>query len=347
MMMKAVLIRRFGGPEVLNYEDVTVPEAKPEHVVVKVSAVGTNYYDLLIRSGIVSQDIPLPHVGGSDVVGEIALVGAGVKSWSVGDKVIVAPGYPTKPEERLHQPENDAPSYFPAGTFEWGGYAQYMQVHSRWLLRDDTGLPPEELSTIPLVLVTAVHAVKTLGKVTTGNRVLVQAGASGSGSMAIQVAKALGASVIATVSTKAKADVARRMGADEIIFYKQTRVLDAVREWTRGDGVDVVIDPVGGSTFADSLDSLKPRGTIVNFGLTGGAEATIPHLYPFFRNERRILGSWMGSMEELRFGLDLVRKGRIRAALDKVLPLRDAPKAHQLISDGAVAGKIALLPWAA
>lgn len=342
--MKAVLIREFGGPEVLSYTDVPVPQPKPGHVLIKVSAVGANYYDTLVRGGIVSRDIALPHVGGSDVVGEIVTLGEDVDSWSEGDKVIVAPGYPVASAERHHAPENEAPSYYPTGTFEWGGYAEFMEVHARWLLRDDTGLPPEELATIPLVLVTAVHAVKTLGQVTKGSRVLVQAGASGSGSMAIQVAKALGGEVITTVSTAAKADVARRMGADEVIFYKQTRVAGAVREWTRGDGVDVVIDPVGGIAFADSLLSLRPRGAIINFGLAGGVEATIPHLYPFFRNELRILGSWMGSMEELRFGLDLVRQGAIRAALDKTLPLAAAPDAHRMIADHAVAGKLALLP---
>jgi NADPH:quinone reductase len=344
--MKALLIRSFGGPEVLSYEDMDRPRAAPDHVVVKVAAAGVNYYDILIRSGIISRDIALPHIGGSDVVGEIAEVGDGVSDWREGDKVIVSPGYPTKPEERGHAPENEAPSYFPTGTFERGGFAQFMLVHQRWLLRDDTGLPPEELATMPLVLATAVHAVKTLGQVTPGSRILVQAGASGSGSMAIQVAKAMGAQVITTVSTAAKADVARRMGADEIVFYKDSDVANAVLEWTGGAGVDAVIDPVGGDTLADSLNSLKPRGIIVNFGLTGGAKATIPHLYPFFRNERRLVGSWMGSMEELRFGLDLVRQGQIKAALDKTLPLSQGAEAQRQLSAAQVAGKIALLPWA-
>lgn len=344
--MRAILMRRFGGPEVLSYEDVEIPKPSAGNVVIRVSAVGTNYYDLLVRSGAVSRDIELPHVGGSDVVGEVFALGEGTEDWSVGDKVIVAPGYPTDEAELHHEPENEAPSYFPAGTFEWGGYAQYMELRARWLIPDDTGLPPEELATIPLVLVTAVHAVKTLGQVTTGDRVLVQAGASGSGSMAIQVAKALGASVITTVSTPAKADLARKMGADEVIFYRQNSVVDAVRAWTDNHGVDVVIDPVGGTTLAGSLDSLRSRGSVVNFGLTGGHDATIPHLYPFFRNEKRILGSWMGSMSELRFGLELVRQGRIRAAVDKVMPLEAAAAAHSLIAEGRVAGKIALLPWA-
>ena len=344
--MKAVFIHEFGGPEVLTVERTSRPRLGDTDVLVRVLAAGVNYYDGLVRSGAVSRDIALPHVGGSDVVGVVEEAGPLAGAWQPGDRVIVAPGYPTRPEEQGAAPENEAPSYFPTGTFEWGGYAQFMRVDARWLVRDETGLPPEELATIPLVLVTAVHAVKTLGQVGQGSRVLVQAGASGSGSMAIQVARALGASVIATVSTAAKAEVARRMGADEILFYREGNVAGAVREWSGGEGVDVVIDPVGGAAFADNVASLRPRGAIVNFGFAGGAEATIPHLYPFFRNELRLLGSWMGSMDELRFGLELVRQGKIRSALDQALPLDRAGDAHRMVDAHAIAGKLALLPWA-
>lgn len=346
-MMQAMVIRSFGGPEVLAWEEVPSPKLRPGYVRVRVQAVGVNYYDTLVRSGAVSRAIELPHVGGSDVVGVVEALGEGVSKWSAGDPVLVAPGYPTDPAERLYSPENEAPSYYPTGTFEWGGYARFMEVHQRWLLKNDTGLPAEEAATIPLVLVTAVHAVKTLAKVGRGTRVLVQAGASGSGSMAIQVAKALGASVITTVSEEAKAVLARKMGADEIVFYRHGNVVEAVREWSGGDGVDVVIDPVGGIAFGDNVRSLRPRGVIVNFGLSGGTEATIPQLYPFFRNELRIFGSWMGSLDELRFGLDLVRQGRIRAALDRTLPLKAAQEAHRMLEDRAISGKLALLPWAA
>jgi NADPH:quinone reductase-like Zn-dependent oxidoreductase len=344
--MQAVTLSAFGGPEVLDFAEVPTPALRPGHVLVKVEAAGANYYDTLVRSGAVSRELPLPHVIGSDVVGRVETVGAGVTAFAAGDRVIVAPGYPADPAEWGIAPENAAPSYFPTGTYGWGGYAQFMDVPAQWLIRDETGLPAEELATIPLVLVTAVHAVKTLGGVGPGSRVLVQAGASGSGSMAIQVAKALGADVIATVSTQAKAALARAMGADEVIRYRDADVAASARAWAGGAGLDVVIDPVGGDTLAGSLSCLKPRGVVVNFGLAGGATATIPHLYPFFRNELRILGSWMGSMAELAFGLDLVRRGRIRAALHKTLPLSQAREAHRMMASADVVGKLALLPWA-
>lgn len=135
------------------------------------------------------------------------------------------------------------------------------------------------------------------------------------------------------------------MGADEIVFHKQSKGADAVRKRTGGDGVDVVIDPVGGTAFGDNAQGLRPRGTIVNFGLSCGIEGTIPHLCQFFRNELRILGSWTGSMHELRFGLSMVRQGLIKAAIDKVLPLSAARDVHRMIEDHAIAGMVAMLPW--
>ena len=201
----------------------------------------------------------------------------------------MAPGFPSDPAEWDVTPENEAPSYFPTGTYGWGGYAQYMEVPARWVIRDETDLAAEDLATIPLVLVTAVHAVKTLGGVGPGSRVLVQAGASGSGSMAIQVAKALGADVITTVSTDEKAALARSLGADEVIRYRQTDVGAMVSGWAGPNGIDVVIDPVGGSTMATNLECLRPRGTVVNFGLSGGVAATIRISIPSFATSE---GSW-------------------------------------------------------
>jgi NADPH:quinone reductase-like Zn-dependent oxidoreductase len=345
--VQAATITAFGDVDVLNFGEVPTPSPKAGHVLIKIMAVGTNYYDTLVRSGAVSRSIPLPHVVGSDVVGRIEKLGAEVKSLALGARVIVAPGFPSDPAEWNVTPENEAPSYFPTGTYGWGGYAQYMEVPARWVIRDETDLAAEDLATMPLVLVTAVHAVKTLGGVGPGSRVLVQAGASGSGSMAIQVAKALGANVITTVSTDKKAALARAVGADEVVRYRETDVSATVRGWAGPNGIDVVIDPVGGPAMAGNLECLKPRGTVVNFGLSGGVEATIPHLYPFFRNERRIVGAWMGSMAELAFGLDLVKRGKIRSTLHKTLPLNEVREAHRMMARAEVVGKLALLPWAA
>jgi NADPH:quinone reductase len=142
--MQAATVAAFGDIDVLNFGEVPTPSPKAGHVLIKVEAVGTNYYDTLVRSGAVSRSIPLPHVVGSDVVGHIEKLGDGVKALTLGDRVIVAPGFPFDPAEWDVRPENEAASYFPTGTYGWGGYAQYMEVPARWVVRDETDLAAEE-----------------------------------------------------------------------------------------------------------------------------------------------------------------------------------------------------------
>lgn len=287
----------------------------------------------------------MPHVLGSDIVGSIEAVGDGVEDYKEGDPVIVAPGFPIDEIDWASTKENYTSSYCPGGTFNHGGYAQYMLIHKRWLLRNDTGIAAEELATVPLVLVTAMHAVETLGQVGLGQRVLVQAGASGSGSMAIQVAKALGAKVITTVSTPEKAALARSVGADEIIFYKDRGFFEMVREWTNGDGVDVVIDNLGGNALYDNMRATRWGGKIVNFGLVAGMQSTLPNVYEFFRGQYQLLGSFMGTMAELERGLQLLKAGKIRPVLDEAMSLDRVRDAHERIDKHQVVGNLALLPW--
>lgn len=346
MKMKSAYITGFGGPEVFQVGELDVPELAAGQVRVRIEAAGTNYYDKLIRIGAVTQDILLPHIPGSDIVGTVDAIGENVSAVAVGDAVIVAPGFPVNPDEWDTGPDNYLPSYYPGGTFNQGGYAQYMVIHERWLLKNDLDLEPSEVACLPLVLVTAIHAVKKQGEVGEGKRVLVHAGASGSGSMAIQVAKALGAWVMTTVSTPEKADLARRLGADEVVFYKQDNFVDAAREWTGGRGVDTVIDPVGGETLSKSLEALKWGGILVNFGLVAGIETCIPHLYFFFRSQCQIRGCFMGTLDELKEGLQLVKAGKIRPVLDEAVPLDKVREVHQRIDNHQVSGKLVLLPWA-
>ncbi|KAB2311482.1 zinc-binding dehydrogenase [Betaproteobacteria bacterium SCN2] len=344
--MQAAYMTDFGGPEVFTFGELDTPPVRPAHVLVRVDAAGLNYYDTLVRRGAVSREIPLPHVPGSDIVGRVEAVGDGVERFAPGDAVIVAPGFPVDEADWSTGKESFARSYYPGGTFNQGGYAQYTLIHQRWLVKNDTGLPAEELATVPLVLVTAMHTVSTLGQAGPGTRVLVHAGASGSGSMAIQVAKALGASVITTVSTPRKAELARRLGADEVIDYRQRNFADAVMEWTRGDGVDLVIDNLGGTAMSDNLRAARWGGRIINYGLVAGLETTLPNIYEFFRGQYQLLGSFMGTLEELEQGLQLVKARKVKPVLDEALPLGKVREAHARIDKHEVAGSLVLLPWA-
>jgi len=341
--MKASLIREFGGPEVFRYEDVPQPTAGAGELVVRVAACGINRYDLYLRMGAVFTDLELPHVMGADVSGTVAAIGAGVRGWQEGERVIVAPGYPIDPADWDVVPENRAPSFEVTGTHTWGGNAEYIRVPARFALKDETGLPATEVAAMPLVLMTAVHAVETLGEVKSGQAVLVQGGASGSGHCCVQIAKAAGARVAATIGSDAKAEVVRGAGADLVINYNERNFADAVLDWTDGVGVDAVIDNVGASMLQENLRALRVAGIFVNFGLVGGYRAKLDIRDMFFR-QHQLRGSFMGSLDELRRGLVLLRAGQVKAHVDRTYQMKDVGEAHRYIESRAVRGKVVLIP---
>ena len=341
--MKAAVIHRFGPPEVFQYEDVPQPQPGPGEVVVKVAACGINRYDLYLRMGTVFTDLSFPHILGADVAGTIAAIGAGVTGWHEGDRTILAPGYPIDPGDWDIRPENMAPSFEVAGTHSWGGNAEYVRIPARFALRDETKLAPKQVAAMPLVLATAVHAVETLGEVHVGKKVLVSAGASGSGNVCIQVAKILGAQVATTIGSAAKLETAESAGADLVINYNQRNFADAILDWTDGVGVDVVIDNVGASVFDDNLRALRMGGVFVNFGLVGGMKATLNMKQLFFR-QHQLRGSFMGSMDELKRGLRWLAEGKIKPIVDRTYPLQNAAEAHRYIDSRAVKGKVVLVP---
>ena len=341
--MKAAVIRAFGEPEVLTYEDVAEPTPGAGDVVIKVGACGVNRYDLYLRMGAIFSDIAFPHILGADVAGTIAAIGSEVTNWREGERVLAAPGYPIDPADWDSTPINQAPSFEVTGTHTWGGNAEYIRVPARFVLRDDTGLPTEEVAAMPLVLMTAVHAVEHLGEVCKDQRVLVQAGTSGSGNACVQVARALGARVATTVGSAAKIEIAKAAGAELVLNYNECDFADEILSWTDGRGVDVVIDNVGASVFEQNLKSLRLGGTLVNFGLVGGFKTSF-NMKDFFFRQHQMRGSFMGTIEELARGLDLLREGKVRAFVDKTFPLEDAASAHRYIDSRAVRGKVLLVP---
>jgi NADPH:quinone reductase-like Zn-dependent oxidoreductase len=344
--MKAAVIHAFGDADVLTHEDLETPEPRPGHVLVKILAAGVNRLDHYLREGSVTQDITLPHVLGADAAGEVAALGPDVAGLETGQRVIVVPGFPLDEADYDIRPSITAPSFALPGLHIRGTYAQYIEVPARFVVADDTGLPPEQVATLPVVLATSVHAVKGVGGVKAGDKVLVQAGASGSGSMLIQVAKALGAEVATTVRDAAKADFAKSLGADLVINTREEDPVARVKEWTGGRGADVVIDNLGGAVLAQSIEAAKAQGVVVAFGFAAGPEVRFDIRSLFFA-QKQLRGSMASDPEDLEWGLEQVRARRIRPLLDRTLPLREAAEAHRLIAAGQVKGNIVLLPWAA
>lgn len=342
--MKAALFRQFGNESVLEYEDVPTPEVKPGHVLIKVLASGVNRLEHYIREGTVLGELPMPHILGSDAAGVIEAIGEGVSDFGVGERVIPMPGYPLDEADYEFEPMPAAPSYAVAGIFSWGSYSQYMSVPARWVVKDNTGLDPEQVATLPMVLVTAVRAVKTVGEVKSGRNVLIHAGASGTGSMNIQVAKALGANVATTVQGAEKAEFAKQLGADLVIDVDRENFVEKTTEWTGGAGLDVVFDNLGGSVLAESLKALRKQGIVVAMGFVDGVESSF-NVRDLFFAHKQIRGTLMGSVEDLEWGLEQVAAGKIKPLLDRTLPLERASEAHGLLARNATAGNLVLLPW--
>ncbi len=343
--MKAGVIHEFGDFDVLKYEDIERPSPKTGHVLIKVLAAGVERLDHYIREGSIVPQLPFPHILGADAAGEVAEPGGGVTGFEIGERVIVAPGYPQKEEETNIRPTMTAPSFALPGLHISGTYAQYMEVPAYALFKDETGLKTEEVATLPVPLATAVHSLKEIGEVKAGDKVLIHSGASGSGSMQIQVAKALGADVATTVRSDAKGEYAKTLGADLVINTRNEDFVERVKAWTGGGGADVVIDNLGGDVLAKSIEATKPMGVIVAFGFSAGPEVKFDIRSLFFA-QKRLLGSMASDVEDFDWGLEQVRAGRIKPALDHTLPLSKAAEAHRLISNNQVTGNIVLLPWA-
>ena len=219
-----------------------------------------------------------------------------------------------------------------------------MEVPARWITEDETGLRPEEVATLPVVLATSIRAVKEVGEVKAGDNVLIHAGASGSGSMQIQVAKALGARVATTVRSDEKSEYAKSLGADLVINARKEDFVERIKTWTSGRGVDVVIDNLAGDVLPKSIEAVRPLGTVVSYGFAAGTQVTLD-ITKFYFGQKQIRGSMASDPENLTWGLEQVRAGRIKPTLDRTLPLSQAAEAHRLISTNQVSGNIVLLPW--
>lgn len=342
--MNVSLLRAFGPSSCLTLEQVPTPEPAADEVLIRIQAAGLNRLDHYLREGSVTRDLPLPRILGSDGAGVVERAPAG-SDLKPGDRVIHMPGYPLDPAHAGVRPISAAPSYGIVGMLRDGTYAQFIAVPRRWVVRDQTGLPPHQAATLPMPIVTGVRAVRVVGEVREGQSVLVHAGASGTGSINIQVAKALGARVAATVRSASKVEFVRSLGAEEVFVTNGTDFVQPTLRWTDGRGADVIIDNLGGPVLTASVDALRPLGILVSMGMVMGLEATIS-LRSLFFAQKQIRGTLMGDFEDLTWGLDQVRAGRIRPTLDRVYPLSRAAEAHERLARGDSLGTIVLDPWA-
>jgi NADPH:quinone reductase-like Zn-dependent oxidoreductase len=342
--MKAVIFKQHGGPEVLEHAEVPDPTIKPTEVLVQVKACALNHLDVWTRAGLPGIKIPLPHILGNDIAGVVREVGELVSWVRVGDEVMLHPGVSCGHcEQCLSGQDNMCSAYDILGYGRDGGYAELVAVPAVNVIPKPVSLTWEEAAALPLVTVTAWHMLVTRAAVQPGEVVLVHAAGSGVGSMAIQIAKLRGARVIATASSDEKLAKATELGADEVVKYSNEDWPKEVRRLTHKKGVDVVFEHTGAATWAGSISSLKAGGRLVTCGATSGFAAQTDLRQVFYRH-LTILGSFMGSKAELLAAMKFVETGKLRAVVDRTLPLAEARQAHELMQDRSQFGKLVLMP---
>ena len=322
--MKTVRIYQTGGPEVLNYEDAPEPSPRPGHALVEIKSIGVNYTDVSSRKGTNPPDA-FPWTPGREGAGVVAAVGEGVTEVAVGDRVAYA----------MHT----------------GSYSQVHSVPSWLLVRISDGMSFADAAATMLQGMTAHFLVYGIAPLNTGDRVLVHAGAGGMGLWLIQMLKNLGAYVFTTVSTEAKAELAKGAGADHAIIYTQQDFEAEITEATGGKGLKMVMDAVGATTFDMGLRLLGRRGYMALYGQAGGAVGQVDS--GALRGgslflTRPSLGDYTATREELlqraNDVLSWVQSGEIKLYVGLELPLSDAREAHRKLEGRETTGKILLTP---
>jgi NADPH:quinone reductase-like Zn-dependent oxidoreductase len=340
--MKALVFNEFGGPDTLRLQDVPDPVVEAEEILVRVRACALNHLDIFVREGIPALKTPLPFWTGCDIAGDVAEVGASVKTVKVGDRVAVNPNLTCGRCEFCIQGEDSlCLQYGILGEHVPGGLAELVKVRGDNVLPLPSHVSYEDAASFILTNMTAWRMVVTQGRVRAGQDVLILGVGGGVSSTAVQIAKLCGARVIVTSSSDAKLDRARQLGADLGINYAKDDWTKVVREKTGRRGVDVVIENVGAQTWKQSLRSLAKGGRLITCGATTGPIGETDIRIVFW-NQLHIIGSTMANRKEFHDVMRLFFDGRLRAIVDEVVPLKEGAAAQQRLAEGKQFGKIVL-----
>lgn len=322
--MKAVRVHKCGGPEVLTYEEIPVPEPKNGEARVKIEAIGLNFIDIYQRTGL--YPLQTPFTLGMEAAGIVEAIGDGVGEVKQGDRV----AYAMVP----------------------GSYAEYAVVPAAKLAPLPPAVDSRTAAGLMLQGMTAHYLTRSTYPLKRGETALVHAAAGGVGLLLVQAAKIAGARVIGTVSTEAKARLAKEAGADEVIFYTQTDFLTEVKRVTDGRGVDVVYDSVGATTFDKSLDCLRPRGYMVLFGQSSGPVApvnagTLVAKGSLFFTRPSLAHYTLTRAELLERAGELFNwtaTGKLKLRIERDYPLRNAAEAQRRLEARQTTGKVIIIP---
>ena len=342
--MRAVVMREFGGPETLRVEEVPAPQPaslRERDVPIRVRAVGVCYHDIINRSGNLPRT-RLPSILGHEIAGEVEAVGSGVQAFRAGDRVATI--------QRVHCGRCDLcrrgrTTLCKEGVFFGeeipGGYADYVVSEEQGLARVPEGLAIEQASICACTIGTALHVVRARGGVQLDETVLITGASGGVGLHTIQVCRLIGARVLAVTSSPQKADDLRKAGADEVIVAPSLKFAEQARRLTSGRGVDVVLEITGALTFDQAMRSLAPAGRLI---VVGNLETRPVSFMPglVILKELEIRGSFATTTPELSESFRLVGEKKVRPMVSRLMPLADASRAHQILYDRGVTGRIVL-----
>ena len=342
--MQAIVLSKFGDAGHLSLQHVEDPRPGPGEVLLRVRACGVCYHDVINRRGSLPRT-SVPAILGHEVAGEVIEVGPGVTDWKIGDRAatlqrLSCGACPACDAGRPSLCKRDNRFF---GEELPGGYASLMVAPVAGIGRVPEGMPWAVAATVCCTAGTAVHVVRTRGRIRAGERVLVTGASGGVGLQTIQLARLDGAEVIAVTSTAAKVEALYNAGAHEVVVSPSLDFSAAVRRVTGGEGVQVAIEIVGAATFAQTLKAMAPGGRVVVVGnLDSGTIDLNPGLV--IVKELEIIGAYATTQRELELALQLTAAGKLSPFVTEVLPLADAAKAHVRLENREVAGRLVLSP---
>lgn len=345
--MKAAIYHEFGDPDVLKYEDVPDPEPGPGEVVVAVHSVTVNrVLNCAVRAGEQPQrNVKPPHIGGVDPAGIVSALGEGVDGLAVGTRVAVLSRVPClKCDQCVAGNFKNCTDSCMLGIGCWGGDADYVRVPASIVVPIPDNLDFAEAAAVLRHGPMAYHLMFGVGKLQAGQSVLIMGAAGGLGSTGIQIAKQAGATVIATAGSDERVAIGRELGADFVVNYNKEDLTQAVRNYTNGEGVHLVYENISSpDTWPKAFACLRKFGRLVTAGAHGGGKVELDCAM-LYHQQIRIIGSTASTDGDVRRTIEAAAAGKLKAKIERVFPLSQAPEAHRLMEGTIPTGKIVLDP---